>query len=68
MYRKQHDELGIIPTFEGLTAEQYLRKHDGLGGITLSQFEKHNPAFAEELRKLLAADTRFEIAPELREN
>ena len=68
MYRKQQDELGIIPTFEGLTAEQYLRKHDGLGGITLLQFEKHNPAFAEELRKLLAADTRFEIAPELREN
>ena len=68
MYRKQQDELGIIPTFEGLTAEQYLRKHGGLGGITLLQFEKHNPAFAEELRKLLAADTRFEIAPELREN
>ena len=58
----------LIPTFEGLTAEKYLRKHGGLGGITLLQFEKHNPAFAEELRKLLAADTRFEIAPELREN
>ena len=68
MYRKQQDELGIIPTFEGLTAEQYLRKHGGLGGITLLQFEKHNPAFAEELRKLLAADTRFEIETESREN